>query len=249
MEDQIQEYLILTGKIVTVCYMLPILIGIWRWSFLDKSLRLFFIYIVATFLLNALEQLFMWATRLSIHYYDLKPYLDYWEITNPMFMYILFYLKNALLLGWLYSTALASTPRISQRIGWVAVGLAAFELLSYFFIDGYKGYGNLNPTLDGIWCFALPMLYLWFMYKQTQITIPLTKNSFFWISFGLILTNLIGLLFFYTADKLYESDVVTYSIVFMIKNSTTIAAIVFYCIAFYRANYIRFIRNKPVTIS
>lgn len=244
MEKLIQEYLILSGKIVTVSYLLLLLTGFWRWEYFNKPLRIFFWYVVVTFILNFLEQLFIWGTRRSTHYYDLKPYLDYWQITNTVFMYILFYTKNALLLGWMY-TLLFTTPSKGQLIWWIALGLTIFEWISYFSIDGYQGYGNVNPTLDGIFCFTVPMVYLGFLYQHTSVTLPLTKNSFFWISLGLIMENLIGLFFFYTAAKLQQSDTVTYSIVFMIKNVAVLTAIIFFCLAFYRANYIRFLRNEP----
>ena len=109
------------------------------------------------------------------------------------------------------------------------------------FIDGYKGLGVVGPTTDAVFCFLLPAYFLWYN-RNTPTVIPLKKIAYFWISLGLIVQNLFGLLFYYTGDKLQHTDFVLYVIGYIIKDCFDIFGLILFALAFYNAKYAKYLQ-------
>jgi hypothetical protein len=237
-----QEYIVKSGQIVTIMTFIVLLIGLWKWRHHNKPLRIFFYYIFATLVLHFVEQGFIWATRKSTYYDEFKPFLDTFGITSTAFLSIFVFLKNVILLGWFYIVLLAKEPITIylKKVIWI---LIITEIISYLFVEGHNSFGIINPTIDGIFCFVFPMIYLWFLYNFGKL-IPLFKNSFYLISTGLIIQNLFGLLYFFTSDKLYETDIVMYSIVSIVRNGIDIIGYLFFAYAFYQAKYAKYLVVK-----
>ncbi|RYF66281.1 MAG: hypothetical protein EOO39_23310 [Cytophagaceae bacterium] len=240
MSPEAQEFnrlLVQASKYFTLFYLLPIGIALWNRRHWNRPLRIFFTFLVITFLLNGLEQLVIWGA--TTYYPFFKPYMDQWQISNVLFLYILFYLRDFLLLGYFY--ALINYPESSRpSILNLSLAISVFAVINYLFIDGFRGYGVIGPTLDALFCFLLPAYYLW---GQRTIPYPVTigKIPYYWFSLGLILQNLMGLFFYYTADKLQQSDFKLYIIAFLIKNVFDMLGVLLFTYGFYQARYVRFL--------
>lgn len=236
-ESAFNLFLVEAGKYFTLFYLLPIGIAFWKRPHWNKPLRVFLYFLIATFLLNGLEQLIIWA---ATNYYPFfKPYMQRWQIGNTLFLYVLFYLRDFLLLGYFYS--LIFYPPHQRRPVWlISVALSVFAVLNYVYIDGFRGYGVVGPTLDALFCFLLPAYYLW-RQRTVPYSLSITKNSYYWFSLGLILQNLMGLLFYYTAAKLQQSDFKLYISAFLIKNLLEMLGVSLFAYAFYQARYVRFL--------
>lgn len=237
-----QKYTILSGEGIIISYFFLVLYGLWQIKNIKMPLRIFFYYILATLLINLLEHGFIWGTRLSTYYHVFKPFLEYWQISNTFFLNILYYLKNTIFLGWFFIELI---PPISKQLKILVFFTIIFEIIIYLFVDGYQNYGNVNPPFDALFCFALPFLYLWYLYRSPFLTrITLYKNSFFWISLGLIMENLTGILYFFVADKVYDTDFILYSTLSIGKNVVLFIAIILFALAFYNTNLAKFLSSK-----
>ncbi|MDX1941664.1 MAG: hypothetical protein SFU99_13985 [Saprospiraceae bacterium] len=196
----------LTGGLLFLCFgrvnvatmIYPIILAFWNRNILNQPLKVFFIYCIATFCINLIEQLFIlgWINNYEI----VIEIVEYLDIENTNFMLILYHLKDFAFLGWFYSILMPF--RYSIWIKRIAFLLFIAALINYLFIEGYKGYGIFNPTTDAIFSFSLPAIYLRYLYKN-MLNVPISKNSYFWISFGLIFTNLIGFFLYLIGDTLH----------------------------------------------
>ncbi len=233
------DLLVFYGRIALSTLILPILIGLWQGRVLNKPLRFFLLYLIAGLTIALLEQLFLWST--SAYYPAWKPYLDYWKIGDTNFIQILYYLKNFALLGWFYTLLLPN--QVGIWVKRVSVLLFVVALINYLFIEGYHVYGVFNPTADAVFCFVLPMIYLGYLYRQDSI-VPLSKNPYFWISLGLVVPNLISLVFHFVGNQLIETDFILFAKLTFGKNGIAIIGNILLAIGFYYARYTQFLTNN-----
>ncbi len=238
MEQSIALYndkIIFFGRIALSTLIIPILIGFYQRRVLNKPLRFFLLYLVVGLTIALLEQIFIWSA--TKYYPILKPYLDYWKIEDTNFIQILYYLKNFALLGWFYSLLLPKSLGIwVKRVSGL---LFITALINYLFIEGYLVYGVFNPTADAIFCFLSPLIYLGFLYQNDSI-VPLSKNPYFWISLGLVVPNLLNLVFHFVGNKLIETDFILFAKLSIGKNGITIIGHILLAIGFYYARYVKF---------
>ena len=113
-------------------------------------------------------------------------------------------------------------------------------LINYLFIEGYLVYGVFNPTADAVFAFALPLIYLGYLYRLDTM-VPLSKNPYFWISLGLVVPNLISLIFHFVGNKLLETDFILFAKLTIAKNGITVIGHILIAIGFYYARYVNFL--------
>lgn len=98
---------LLFSKVFTASLLLPVAVALLRRKYLNRPLILFLCYCVTTFLLNLLEQTFIWV---ATHHFDLiEPFVSYWKIADTNFLNILFFLKEFLF--WVGFMASYCRPR------------------------------------------------------------------------------------------------------------------------------------------
>ena len=227
------------GRITVGAMVVPVFVALWYRKNWNRPLTIAFLYCLATFGVNLIEQVFIWA---SDNYTELMvPYLQYWEIDNTFFLTILYYVKNFLLLGLFYSL-IVQNKFLSQIIRNAGYLLALSATINHFFIEGYKAFGVFNPAIDAIFMFFLPLVYLWES-QRSSLRIPLKKNPYLWFSLGIIVPNLVNLFLYLTGDYLYGSDVVLYSQLFSLKNGFEIIGQALISIGFINSYYVRFVSS------
>ncbi|WP_353480692.1 hypothetical protein [Haliscomenobacter sp.] len=233
----LNDILIFFGQLVSAVMIIPIVMALTKWQYLDKSLKIFFCFCVASFTFAFLEQLLLWHT--GKYWNELwEPIFTYWQIGDTNFLQILFYLRDFLFLGWFYSAVLY--PRtIAKWIRFIAIFLSIANIINYIFIEGYIEPGVFNPTSDAMFSFLVPMIGLWYIYHDSA-KIDLYKNPVFWISIGLILPNLLGLFMFFTADYIQKADFALYVKLMLFTNFFQIIGIILLTIGFAHAYYMRF---------
>lgn len=231
------EILVFLGQVVSAVMIIPIVTALIKWSYLEKMLKIFLYFCVASFAFALLEQLFLWHAK---KYYDeiWKPILTYWQIGDTNFLQILFYLRDFLLLGWFFSSVLYPL-RVAKWIWLVSLALSLVCVINYIFIEGYIEPGFFNPTTDAMYSFVVPMIGLWYIYHGAS-KIDLYKNPVFWISIGLILPNLLGLFMFFTSDFIQKEDFSLYVKLMIFTNFFQIIGIILITIGFAHAYYMRF---------
>jgi hypothetical protein len=236
-ESEANQLFILFSKIGTITILIPISLAIWQRKYLNQPLKIFLWYRIFALGINFLEQAFVWfATK---YFQLLQPYLKYWDISDTNFLLILFYINDYIFLGLFFYILLGYKPD-GIWIWRIAMLLLLTNVINYCFIEGYKVYGFFNPTSDAIFVFGVAAFYLWHLYKS-QLVLPLTRNPYFWICFGLILPHLIGFFLFLVGDVALRTNFPLFVSLSIAKNCFLILAQIFYAIAFWRAPYARFI--------
>ncbi len=235
-EEYWNEILIASANYTNFVLFIPILFLILNRKYLNKSLTVFAAYCVLTIILNYIESSFLWFTD---NYEDyILPILEKWDITNTFFLSIFYYLKNILLIGLFYNLIY---PK-KNLIHFISGCLALLLLVNYFFYEGYKEMGLINPILDSSFLIFLPLFFLW----KTQINslrVSLIKNPYFWISIGLILPNLLSLFIYVVGDFVYENDFILYIKFYVVRNIFEIIAQILFSIGFAHSYYARFIQT------
>lgn len=235
-ELSLQAFFIAFGKVVTGTMLIPIAVGLWQWKYLSKALRIFFVYVCVTFGLFLLEHAFYYFA--VTYYTDLKPFLDYWAIQDVNFLSILFQLDDLILLAWFYY--LLFPPKQADRILWVTIGLIILVVINYRYIEGYHVFGSVNYTVVAIFVTGVAFGYLYRLYRS-QLTLPLTKNPYFWMSLALIIPQLIGLFLLLIGDISHEENYALFITMSLTKNVFLLVSQLLMAVGFWRARYARYV--------
>ena len=229
--------LILSGKITIFTMLLPIVVAIIRWKKLNKPLKFFFAYCLATFLINCLELSYLEAVNNYTEFFI--PWL---EVTNYSlnFFLILYQLKGLLFLGYFFSLLFDAYGY--RKIVWNAsLILSLIAICTYILEQGWKNFGSYGATIDAIYISILPLSYLWFLTRATY-EIPLMKNPYFLISLGLVIPNLIGLFLNFFGTSLQANHFCLFARFAITKNCFEILGQSLLALGFWRASYARFIK-------
>ncbi len=225
------------GQITIAFMIVPIIVAIIKRRYYNSILDAFLKYRILAFSFNLLEVGFIWVAY--NHFEWIKDFVNYFGIQNTAFLAILYHSNDYIFLGWFFYLLFGRKP-YGIWIWRIAMLLLVANVINYLFIEGYKTVGFFNPISDAIFVFGVAAFYLWHLYKS-QLALPLTKNPYFWISFGLILPHLIGFFLFLVGDVAQKENFPFFVSLSIAKNCFLILAQVFYSIAFWRAQYARFI--------
>lgn len=242
LEIEYSKLFILSSRILLAFMIVPIILGLYNWKTLNKTLRIFFCYCLLTLLLNLVQDIFIWSTANFKEI--LLPFLKRWEIKNTNFYSILFFTKDFVLLGLFFKEIL----KYRVNVSWIQpmiVLLLVSTWTNHLFIEGFKDYGVFNRTVDAVFCFAVPLYFLWFIFTENS-KVPIVKNPYFWIGLGLISTALIGFYLFLAGDKIRATDKVLFFKLAIIKNVIMMIEQVLEAIGFYYARYTKYLpHNTP----
>lgn len=233
-----EDFFLLIGKITIFAMMIPIMVAIAKRKDWNTPIKIAFYYCLTTLVISMIVQSFIWLTGAYTEL--LLPFLDYWKIRNTFFLQILFYLKNFLILGLFYSYVFP-LKKIKNHIFFLGKILAFFALINHMFIEGYLIHGVLNPSLNAIFVFIVPLIYLWFSQKHS-IRIPFRKNPYFWISLGLFLPKIFGFFLYVSGNYISESNITLFYKLYSTKNLFEIIGQILIAIGFAHSYYARFIK-------
>jgi hypothetical protein len=235
--ESLNKILTLAGEYGTVAICLPILFALFRWKYLNKVLKIFYWYCITKLIVSLLHQAFIWATG---YFRDFAvEWLGKWHIENTNFMSILAYLTNFAFLGW-YFYKVIPQEKIATSIRWLSIGLFVFAIIDYLFIEDFRSYGIFNPGASAIFCFILPLIHLWFLYREDS-RVPLSKNPYFWIAMGLLIPNLVGCFLHFVGNGIYDADFTLYVKINVGKTCLSIIGQILLAIGFNYARYSQFL--------
>lgn len=232
---------ILFSRISTATMLVPIGMALFKWKYLIKSAKVFLGYRVFAFFFNLIEQVFIWY---SIVYTDnLRPYLEYWEISDTNFLAILYYLNNFAFLGWFYYLVLPRHNRV--WVGRIALFLFIAALVNYLFIEGYQVYGYFNPNANALFVVGSAFLYLRFTYR-IQLTMPLSKNPYFWFSIALIILYLSPLILSFIGNIVFDERYILFVSISILRNLLIIISQILLTIGFFQIKYAKYIDTANI---
>ena len=216
---------------------IPILVALYRKSYLNKALWVFLTYKILSLAVNLAEQFFIWyATK---HYESLAPYLNYFGIGDTNFIGILYHILVFVFIGKYYRLLLGKI-NYGNVVLWISYALLLAVSINYFFIEGYRVYGKFNHVAVAVFMAGSATFYLYHLYRS-NLALPIARNPYFWISIGIILPNLIGIFLFITGGAFHQEDYRFFTILTSFKNIFLIFGHVLVAIGFYHAPYTRFI--------
>ena len=225
------KLLVVTGQFIIPFLFLPILIGLLRWKSLDKPLRIFFYSLLVYVLLNVFDILYYIVAETYMDFF--RPWL---EITDYMVTFtLIFYQLNTFLLLGLFFTYLFPKPSYKVTIRVLSYGLAILAIIAYIYECGWRNYGSIGPTTEGLFRFFIPLIYLWWL-SQRHLGVRLMSMSQFWIALGLILPSLVGFFLFMIGNEANTQAPNLFYQLSLLKNIFVISSAVFYSIAFWKAN-------------
>lgn len=243
LENYYNEIYIRVGYVILIFILLPILIGILRWRYLNTSLRIFFWYLLSVFSYNILEHGFVWSV--NEHTKAWEPFLVMFDIEDTNFLNVISRLLDYVFLGWFYSVISEGSFGVwVKRVTILIFVLAAFV---YFFVDGFRSYGNVNALLNRVYLVTLTVLYLWSLFRSNTM-LNLWRNSYFLISIGLLFPNLFGLFLSFVGDKINQTDFVLFVKISLLRNAFTAIGLLLFCLAFKNARYTKFILTSKERI-
>ncbi len=239
----LRKALVLAGKVSTGFMFIPILFALRRRKYLNKPLRIFLGYCISNTSINLLHQVFMWATGYFRAFF--VPLLNKYHLTDTNFMGILAYANNFAFLGWYFYTVMPH-EKTAKGIRWLSSGLFIAAIIDYLFIGDFRDYGVFTPAASATFCFVLPAIHLWFLYREDG-KVPLSKNPYFWIAMGLFLPHLAGFFLYLMGDSIYKEDFPLFVKISIGKISLSIIGQVLLAIGFYYARYSKFLPLRSST--
>lgn len=235
-QEESDALFLLVGQITIAMMVLPIIVAVWQYKFLNKPLKVFLYYRITELLLNLLEQVFIWF---AIHDYDkIKGIVEWLGIGDTAFLAITYQLNNFAFLGWFYFLLLPK--KYGSWVKRIAIGLFFAVLINYLFIEGHREFGTFNPTATAIFTFGVAFFYLWYIYRA-QLALPLTKNPYIWFSLALLIPYLVSFFFFLISDVSHKEDYLLFTIMAIVKDSFLIVGLILMAVGFWRARYARYI--------
>jgi hypothetical protein len=227
---------ILSAKILIGLQLIPIIVGLLRYSILNKPLRIFLTYSIVFFILDFLVQILIYLVYNNYDYFS--PMVSYWQLKDFSFTSIFFYIIDFIFIGWFFY--LVFKPLIfANYVKWISIILLVAVILNFLFFGGYKSLGVFNPTIVAIYNFAIPCIFMWYLFIQDS-KIAISKNPYFWINLKLIIPNLITLILHFIGDKIEKTDSILFSQISLAKNGIWLLGLIFVTIGFYYARYTKY---------
>lgn len=235
-----QNVLILISKITTVIMLIPIVVGVYNYKKLNKPIKIFLWFCIAKFCVNLLHQAFIWAVNNYKAFF--VPILNYWQIKDTNFMGILSYLTDFAFLGW-YFYYVIPNENISKSIKWLSIFLFIAAITDYLFIEDFRTFGVFNPAAIAVFDFVLPVISLWFLYRENS-RVPLSKNPYFWFAMGLFIPHLVSFFLYLAGDTIHREDYGLFLKISIGKVIFSIIGQILLAIGFYHARFAQFIPLK-----
>ena len=232
----------LLGQIAALVMILPILFAIVNLRYLNKALKLMFWFSLIRLIVSISVQIIIWCVNKYKDFFI--PILKFLDINSLDCMSIFAHLNYFGILGW-YFYLVMENRNIKSLVKGISISLFIAALVNYLFIEGYKVQSVFNSTVANIFCFVLPMIHLWYLYNQDS-KVPISKNPYNWVSLGLVIPNLLGLITSLFGKKLEETDLTLYLQIEIAYSILQIIGYILITIGFYYARYTKYM-PKPTT--
>lgn len=241
LKEYYDQLLQLFVKGVTVVSFLPLVVGIIKRMYFNKALKVYWLFLLVSLLLYALEPAFIWMVKGNLEFW--VPVLKACNISNTNFLRYTFHINNFTLLGWfLYLILKPRSVTMALTTRWLSVALLVAVTINYFFIQGHNVAGGFNSTVSALYCFVLPLLSMWFIFNH-ESRVPLGHNPYFWINLGLIIPNILGIFLYFAGDILSNEDYEMYAWLNIAKYLIEILAQLLTALGFYYARNVKYLQH------
>jgi hypothetical protein len=157
------------------------------------------------FLIGLFEMIFVYLVK--THTVFFLPYLQRYEIDDTFFISPLYYLNEIIFYGLAFSYAIGG--RLQKIIQWIVVLLALAESINTFGVEGYKDAQSVGSLAISAFSIFLSVLYIQNFYTKKIRTIGF-RDSFFVISWGILIPAILSLLVYVFTKSLFDTDTFLY---------------------------------------
>lgn len=186
------------SKFNLIAILVLILISIYKKSWKIKELRIFTIYLI---LILFIDSIISFSADIVRNYYSFfENFLLKFKIDNTHFLTIFHYLTEILFLGLYFSKILKNKNIVS-----ITIIYFISAILIYFYFDDYHKFGTVNSNLLNLFDIILPITYINYFFKSKLKIKPLSNINFL-ISLGILMPNLINLVFSFFAENLHFNN-------------------------------------------
>lgn len=218
----------------------PVVIGTLKRKLFSKSLHIFYGYLLIDLLIAASIQLFLWSIK---QYPDVMiPLLEQWKISDTNFFNIFYKVNTVAMLGWYFSTIIPNIS-VARLIKWGSRLLVVLMIINCLFIEGFRVAGFFSPTVATICGFVFPAIHLWYLFREDQVLI-LTRNPYFWIALGLVVSNVLRFFFTLTGQQLFDADFVLFSQLNVFTDVLVGIGYLFFGLGFFYAHNVEFLHEE-----
>ncbi len=228
---------LLSGRGVIAISLLTLIFGLVYWRKFNKTLQIFWFFLLSALILYLVEQVFVWSVRRYTDFW--MPFLNAYHIADTNFLRYPYHIINFTLLGWFLYRILLPRP-VARWVKRLSILLVVLVTINYFFVQGHNMAGGVNSTLSSFYCFVLPLISMWYLYNRDG-KVPLVHNPYFWINLGLIIPSLLGLFLYFVGDVLYKENFPLYIQLTILKNGIEMVAQVLTAIGFYYARNTKYL--------
>lgn len=233
------ELILFSIRGVMAVSFLPLIFGLVQWRKLNKTIKIFWLFLLASLILSLGEQAFFWSVGKYTDFW--RPILRACNITDTNFIRYPYQFINFSLLGWFLYRMLLPHP-IAVWVKWLSIILLVSVTINFFFVQGHNMAGGFNSTASALYCCSLPLISMWFLYNRED-KVPLVHNPYFWINLGLIIPSLIGLFLYFAGDNMYNENFVLYAKLTILKNGIEMIAQLLTTIGFYFARNVKYLKT------
>lgn len=240
----LNDFLIILSKVATVTMLIPIIVASSNSKYLNIQLKVFYWFCIFRLFTSLFTQL---VVELIYKYQSFfTPIIKRLGLQDMSFISILAHLGNFVLLGW-YFSLIIENKKIKRIIKVLTFFLFFAAIINYLFIEGYKQKNVFNSTFSNLFCFVLPLTHLWFLFQE-DTKVPIAKNPYFWISIGLVIPNLTGLITSIIGKKLTQTNIALSLQVDIGYAVLQILGYLLIAVGFYYARYAKYLPQKTTTI-
>ena len=226
------DLLFLAGKINLYILLIPIVVGIYYWKNLNVSLKIFLYFKLADLVYNFSEIIFIYTVK---SFASFKKIIFSLDIHDTSFLGIFGLFITYYFIGRFYSKLLEKPT--SFWIRWSSWFLLLLSIIIYFFIDGYNKQGSVNQTVYRFYIGIVPILYVGQIF-QSKVSFNLWKNSYFLISLGLLIPNLLSVIMSIVSDNIHENNFPLFVKLSLIRNGFGFFSEIIFAYAFFNARYV-----------
>lgn len=231
------DLILSSGQAVIAVSLLPLGMGLLKWRELNKTLKIYWCFLLASLALYLFEQVFVWAVHSNPDFW--VPILKSLNIADTNFLRYPYHLINFTLLGWFLYRILLPEP-LAAWVKKLSLLLVLMVSINYFFIQGHNMAGGFNSTVSALYCFLLPLISMWYLYHRDS-KVPLVHNPYFWINLGLIIPSLLGLFLYFAGDVIYDENFALFAKLTVLKNGIEIIAQLLTAIGFHYARNVKYL--------
>lgn len=239
-EKYFNQVLINFDGISLLFWLVPLPFILYYWNKLNRPLKLFGVYVFVLFFLHLAEQIHIWIVLKNDPYWELMKKL---HIKDTNFLNITYRLACFSLVGTFYNTILPETIR--QKITGIRFIfiLCLLSVLIYIFIDGYSHFGTINSLMSRWFQIILSLLCIRKISKS-GLNQTIWKNSFFLISLGILIPNVVSLFISFLGSGLQQSNFVLYVKVIIFRNIVGFFGDILTVFAFVNYQSVRYFEKK-----